>query len=90
MTSQSPFSLVRGTLSSYATPTGTKIIGGSGLSAEQLRLHFRFLETADESFAYGPEDEVPGQGRWTVSGLDLDPALLPAVYRDNARRFLGL
>ena len=60
------------------------------LSAEQLRLHFRFLETADESFAYGPEDEVPGQGRWTVSGLDLDPALLPAVYRDNARRFLGL
>ena len=58
-------------------------------SAEQYRLHYRFLETADESFPYGPEDEVPGQGRWTVSGLALDPALLPGLYRDNARRFLG-
>jgi Amidohydrolase len=59
-------------------------------SAEQYRLHFRFLESADESFPYGPEDEVPGQGRWTVSGLALPPDLLPGVYRDNALRFLGL
>jgi len=57
---------------------------------EQFRLHFRFVETADESFGYDPGSEVPGQGRWNVSGLDLAPELLPGVYRDNARRFLGL
>ncbi|ABS04535.1 putative TIM-barrel fold metal-dependent hydrolase [Kineococcus radiotolerans] len=44
---------------------------------------FRVLETADEAFDYGP---VPDQGRWTVSGLDLPPELLRAVYADNARR----
>lgn len=59
-------------------------------SAEAFRLHVRFLETADESFDYDPGADVPTQGRWTVSGLDLEPALLPRVYRDNARRFLGL
>ena len=60
------------------------------VSAEQYRQHYRFLETADESFSYGSEDEVPSQGRWTVSGLALEPELLPGVYRDNALRFLGL
>jgi predicted TIM-barrel fold metal-dependent hydrolase len=59
-------------------------------TADQFRLHYRFVETADESFSYGPEDEVPSQGRWRVSGLDLAPELLPAFYRDNALRFLGL
>ena len=57
---------------------------------EQYRLHFRFLETADEAFEYAPEEAIPPQGRWTVSGLDLDVATLAAVYRDNARRVLGL
>jgi predicted TIM-barrel fold metal-dependent hydrolase len=60
------------------------------VSAEQYELHFRFLETADEAFTYAPDAEIPGQGRWTVSGLDLDPALLPAIYHGNAERFLGL
>jgi predicted TIM-barrel fold metal-dependent hydrolase len=59
-------------------------------TAEQYRLHFRFLESADEAFSYAPEDPIPPQGRWTVSGLDLDADLLTAVYRDNARRVLGL
>lgn len=59
-------------------------------SAAAFLLHVRFLETADEAFAYDPAGGVPSQGRWSVSGLDLDPALLPALYRDNARRFLGL
>jgi predicted TIM-barrel fold metal-dependent hydrolase len=58
-------------------------------TAEQYRLHYRFLESADEGFAYAPEEEIPPQGRWAVSGIDLDPALLPALYRDNARRLLG-
>nr|WP_179756050.1 amidohydrolase family protein [Kineococcus aurantiacus] len=44
---------------------------------------FRLLETADEAFDYGPE---PDQGRWTVSGLDLEPEVLAAVYAGNARR----
>lgn len=60
------------------------------LGTEAFRLHFRFLESADEGFAYDPGGDVPSQGRWTVSGLDLEPALLPGLYRDNARRFLGL
>lgn len=59
-------------------------------SLEQFRLHFRFLESADESFEYAPGHAVPPQGRWAVSALHLDEAALTAVYRDNARRVLGL
>jgi predicted TIM-barrel fold metal-dependent hydrolase len=55
-----------------------------------LTTHFRFLETADEAFDYAPGEDVPPQGRWTVSGLHLPPATLEAVYRGNARRLLGL
>lgn len=59
-------------------------------SAEQFDLHFRFLETADEAFSYAPEEPVPPQGRWTVSGLELPLDLLEGVYSANARRILGL
>lgn len=59
-------------------------------TAEQYRLHYRFLETADESFEYAPGSPVPPQGRWNVSALDLDEASLTALYRDNARRLLRL
>ena len=59
-------------------------------SAEQFRLHFRFFETADECFDYDPGSPVPGQGRWTVSALDLSPDQVAALYRDNAIRRLGL
>ena len=59
-------------------------------TSEQYRLHFRFLETADEAFAYAPESPIPPQGRWTVSGLALAARELSAIYRDNARRVLGL
>ncbi|MCS0498535.1 amidohydrolase family protein [Protaetiibacter mangrovi] len=58
-------------------------------SDEQYRLHYRFLETADEGFEYAPGEAIPPQGRWAVSAAALDPALLPALYRDNARRLLG-
>ncbi len=57
---------------------------------EQFRLHFRFLETDDEAFAYAPEEPVPPQGRWTVSALGLPSELLERVYRANARAVLGL
>ena len=54
---------------------------------EVYAIHFRFLETADESFAYSIEDPPP-QGRWAISGLDLPEDVLRAVYRDNALRLI--
>lgn len=60
------------------------------LDREQLEVHFRFLETADEGFDYAPGEEIPPQGRWQISGAALPAHLLPGLYRDNARRVLGL
>jgi predicted TIM-barrel fold metal-dependent hydrolase len=52
-------------------------------------IHYRFLETFNESFDYGTE-AVPGQGRWQIHGLGLPDDVLHKVYRDNARRILRL
>jgi predicted TIM-barrel fold metal-dependent hydrolase len=53
--------------------------------------YFRFLETADEHFAYSPDPDDPWpQGRWRISGLDLPADTLAAIYRGNAVRLLGL
>lgn len=60
------------------------------VDARAYRLHFRFLETLDESFAYAPDSPVPPQGRWAISAIGLAPRELAAVYRDNAERVLGL
>jgi predicted TIM-barrel fold metal-dependent hydrolase len=50
-------------------------------------LHWRFLETADEHFAYTPDPEDPGpQGRWRISGLALSADDLAAIYAGNALR----
>lgn len=57
---------------------------------EQFELHFRFFETDDEAFDYAPGNPVAPQGRWTVSALNLDRALLESIYRRNAVRILGL
>jgi predicted TIM-barrel fold metal-dependent hydrolase len=59
-------------------------------SPEAYRVYWRFLETDDECFAYAPGEEIPPQGRWDISALDLPPTLLPALYAGNARRLLGL
>jgi predicted TIM-barrel fold metal-dependent hydrolase len=56
---------------------------------EEYALHARFLETLDEGFSYAPDEPVPPQGRWTVSGAGLSPGLLRALYRDNALRILS-
>jgi predicted TIM-barrel fold metal-dependent hydrolase len=57
---------------------------------EHYALHVRALETADEHFAYSPDPDDPApQGRWRISGLALDPALLPALYAENARRLIA-
>jgi len=50
-------------------------------------IHYRFLETMDDSFDYGL-DPVPGQGRWQIHGLGLPEDILRKVYRDNARQLL--
>ena len=55
--------------------------------ADLYRIHYRFLETRDESFDYGIED-VPRQGRWQIHGLGLPDDVLRAVYNGNARRLL--
>lgn len=57
---------------------------------DEYRRWWRFLETDDEHFAYGPEGEIPTQGRWRISGCALPRTLLTAVYRDNAQRVLRL
>ncbi|MBL0885511.1 amidohydrolase family protein [Myceligenerans indicum] len=59
-------------------------------SRAQFEAHFRFLETDDECFDYAPGEPVPPQGRWQIAGAALPAHLLPALYRDNARRVLGL
>ena len=53
------------------------------------RLHYRFLETHDESFDYGTTP-VPSQGRWQIHGIGLPDDVLRKVYRDNALRVLRL
>ncbi len=58
-----------------------------GYDPEMYRLHYRFLETWDESFDYST-DEVPPQGRWQVSGLGLPDDVLRKVYAENARRLI--
>jgi predicted TIM-barrel fold metal-dependent hydrolase len=49
--------------------------------------YFRFLETEDEHFPYGP-GPVPGVGRWAISGLGLPDPVLEQVYRENAARLV--
>jgi predicted TIM-barrel fold metal-dependent hydrolase len=68
-----------------------RILFGTDAPADPAvyRLHYRFLETWDESFDYGT-DEPPGQGRWQIHGLGLPDDVLRKVYRDNARRVLRL
>jgi predicted TIM-barrel fold metal-dependent hydrolase len=60
-----------------------------GPDPEMYAVHYRFLETLDESFDYGT-DPVPSQGRWQIHGLGLPDQVLRKVYRDNARRILRL
>jgi predicted TIM-barrel fold metal-dependent hydrolase len=53
-------------------------------------VHRRFLETGDEAFPYDADpDEVPSQGRWTISGIELSLQALDRVYGANARRLIA-
>lgn len=61
-----------------------RILFGTDLlpSPEMYRLHYRFLETADEYFEY--PSHASRQGRWNIYGLSLPEDVLRKVYRDNA------
>ena len=58
-----------------------------GPRPEMYRIHWRFLETADEHFDY-EASEVPGQGRWRIYGVHLPDEVLDKVYRRNAERLV--
>jgi len=60
-----------------------------GPDPDVYAVHYRFLETFDESFDYDTEP-VPGQGRWQIHGIGLPDDVLRKIYRDNARRILRL
>jgi predicted TIM-barrel fold metal-dependent hydrolase len=65
-----------------------RILFGTDLvpDTEMYRLHFRFLETDDQYFAY--PSHASRQGRWNIYGLFLPEEVLRRVYRDNAKRLL--
>ena len=50
-------------------------------------IHYRFLETLDESFDYDVE-APPSQGRWQIHGIGLPDDVLERVYSANARRLI--
>lgn len=56
-------------------------------TAERLKLHWRFLETADEYFPYA-ETPFPPQGFWRIYGVDLPDDVLRKVYYENAARLI--
>ena len=55
--------------------------------AEDFARYVHFLESADEGFAYDDE-EPPSTGRWTISGLALEPAVAAGIEGGNARALL--
>jgi predicted TIM-barrel fold metal-dependent hydrolase len=65
-----------------------RILFGTDLVPEEemYRLHFRFLETADEYFDY--PSHASRQGRWQIYGIHLPDDVLRAIYRENAVRLL--
>lgn len=61
------------------------MFGTDGPEAALYPHYFRFLETEDEYFDYGPA-RVPAQGRWRIYGVGLPDPLLKKVYSENADR----
>jgi predicted TIM-barrel fold metal-dependent hydrolase len=65
-----------------------RILFGTDLlpDVSMYRLHYRFLETADEYFEY--PSHASRQGRWNIYGLFLPEDVLLKVYRENALKLL--
>ena len=60
------------------------------VTVEELRLHYRFVETDDEQLPYWVGSEVPTKGRWLISAAHLPADVLPGLYSGNARDTLRL
>ncbi len=58
-------------------------------NADTYRIHWRFLETADEHFPYSAGDRPP-QGRWCIYGVFLPEEVLKKLYHDNAAKLIEL
>jgi predicted TIM-barrel fold metal-dependent hydrolase len=67
-----------------------RIVFGTDAAADVAvyRIHYRFLETHDESFDYSTEP-TPPQGRWQIHGIGLPDDVLRKVYAENARRLIS-
>jgi predicted TIM-barrel fold metal-dependent hydrolase len=65
------------------------LFGTDGPQDALYPIYFRFLETEDEYFDYGP-GPIPSQGRWKIYGLGLSDSILRKVYAGNAERLLTL
>ncbi len=53
------------------------------------RIYYRILETEDEYFDYYDNAYAP-TGEWKVYGLHLPDEVLAKIYRDNAKKLLGM
>jgi predicted TIM-barrel fold metal-dependent hydrolase len=68
-----------------------RVLFGTDMAPDEgwWAVYYRFLESADESFAYTPDpDGIPDQGRWRIHGLHLPDDVLRRVYRENALRLI--
>jgi predicted TIM-barrel fold metal-dependent hydrolase len=65
------------------------MFGTDGIEDALYPHYFRFLETEDEYFDYGP-GSVPDQGRWRIYGIGLPDQILKKVYSENAAKVLSL
>ena len=74
----------------FFTQYADRILFGTDVGADldTYRIYYRFLETGDEYFNYGPGD-IPAQGRWQIYGLFLPDEVLQKVYYDNATQILS-
>ena len=59
----------------------------AGPDLQTYRVYYRFLETDDEYFNYGP-GEIPTQGRWHIHGMHLPDDVLQKVYYRNAEKLI--
>jgi predicted TIM-barrel fold metal-dependent hydrolase len=73
----------------FITAHADRVLFGTdeGYDPAMYRIHYRFLETKDESFDYSL-DEPPPQGRWQIHGLGLPEDVLRKVYAGNAQRLI--
>ncbi len=79
------------TARSFIERWSDRVLFGTDMAPDEgwWAVYYRFLESADESFAYTPDpDGVPDQGRWRIHGLHLPDDVLRRVYRENARRLI--